>query len=184
MVSKIMDELLKIDRILLQNNLIFSFCGDIDQKLLELIIEMVKHYQENKSTGIKKNTNMTYIFIELVQNIKNYRLNQIDNANFDKIRDNIVVLVGKNEDGFYISCQNLVEINDAILLKSRLENLSELSLYELNKLYKFTRNKEIDPSKKGSGLGLIEVFRKVGKVEFLFSEYDELFSIFTVYVVV
>ncbi len=112
---------------------------------------------ENKanSEGQHHNTNLFYIFVELIQNIYKHGLS---NENGDVPG---LFYVQEYKDYFYFSSQNLSSIENAAITTKRIEDLNKLLPKELLSLYKQRLTEEVSFGEKKSGdIGLIEILKE------------------------
>jgi hypothetical protein len=92
-----------------------------------------------------------------------------------------ILVIGKQEGHYYVSCGNAIQNNKIPDLSEQLTKLQKMSKEELKQYYKEQRRKETPQDSKGAGLGFIELARKSEKpFEFSFDSINEQFSFFSI----
>ncbi len=166
--------------------IIFSYSGPVAHAGLEGIAQTLRRNLEMEEAGHNATQAVFSVFIEQMQNILNY------SAEHPKLADNDaeslrvgIIVVGVEEDNYFVYCGNRVLQADVANLKKRIELIRMMNKDELKSFYKERRRMEPEPGSKGAGLGLIEMARKAGQpIDFDFSAIDERFSFFSIKVVV
>lgn len=168
--------------------IMFCYCGPIAHAGIEGIAQTLRMNLEYDGTDNTAKNALFSVFIEQVQNILNYSAERWDCTRVDSENELSfgAVVIGKEKDGdYFIYCGNRIYNKDISLLKSKIDELKDLSKDELKALYKERRKMDPPPGSKGAGLGLVEIARKSGKpIEYSFRDIDAEFSFFTIKVVV
>jgi Family of unknown function (DUF6272) len=90
-----------------------------------------------------------------------------------------VAVPDEEDENYWILTGNWVDNANAQRLKSRIEELQDLSEDELQEQYIKSLNKEILPTAGGAGLGIIDIMRRAKRqVFFEFRETEHDFSVF------
>ncbi|MEG6522331.1 SiaB family protein kinase [Desulfotomaculum sp. 1211_IL3151] len=177
--------LMSLQSHLRQQGILISFSGKFSQIIIEELGEAVKKYLETEEHPKTDIFNVFSVFIEQTQNIKNYCESKIAAGSYDTIANSCIVIIGKDENGHYVSSGNIIENKDAKKLATRIENLIPLDKTSLKKLYKEKIKQELPPDSLGAGVGLIDIARKARKpLEYTVNMIDEQFSFFTLKVIV
>jgi len=95
-------------------------------------------------------------------------------------------ILGKEGKTYFIQTGNVMKNSSMELVKKRIDYVNTLDKKELRKYYKEQmRIKDTNPESKGSGLGFIEIARRVSSsLEYSFTPYEEGYTFFTLYVTI
>ncbi|MFC3767820.1 SiaB family protein kinase [Paenibacillus sp. GCM10012303] len=176
--------LIHVQNMLREHGILISFAGKLSQSLIEEYGTAVKTYLENEDRPRNEVTVIFSIFIEQTQNINNYCSSRKISANYEKIAHSSIVTIGKAEDGYFVCSGNAVEKEDLKQLTSQIDSLVAMDKAELKKLYKEKLREETPDVSDGAGLGLIDIARKAGSLEYFVTELDEQLAFFTLKAVV
>lgn len=163
--------------------IIISFNGSFTQGIIEEIGTAITSYlQSEKDTDETDIHNVFSIYIELAQNIKTYFLRKAVNADSHEISRRAfesIIVIGRQDEHFFVCSGNLVQHEDIAGLKQRIEYVNTLSKDQLKKYYKEILRKEIAPD-GSAGLGIIDMARKAAlPLEYLFMPRDDQYAFFT-----
>ncbi|MBN1251092.1 MAG: SiaB family protein kinase [Bacteroidales bacterium] len=158
------------------DSLLFVYMGFLSNIMVINSIDLIER-NIVKNEGFKKlRRKLSFLMIESFQNIIRY-------GDSPKIRKenylNEMFLVRNIGNHFYIVSVNLIENKKIKYVKSKLDIVNQLSLKELNDLYRkiLTNNEFTDAG--GAGLGFIEMARKTNqKLEYEFVTIDDDYSYF------
>jgi hypothetical protein len=157
-----------------ENNIIMLHKGNFSQEAIMPVLKMV----ENNMLHLdKKNINKKRAYHLLVESLQNIsRHGWTNNGHKEGI-----FLLQMAEQCFNISTGNFIENTKAERLKEKTEVLLNLTIPELNDLYKKTlRNGQMTEG-GGAGLGLIDMIRESEhRVSFGFTPYTDTVSFFTI----
>ena len=169
------------------NRILFCFVGPIAQSSIEGVGSTLKRNLDLEEAGCTAKMSVFSIFVEQVQNILNYSAEKLgESEDLDNELRVGVVVVGHEENGdYFIYCGNRIYNDDIVKLTEKIELINKLNKDELKTLYKEYRKKGNEPGSKGAGLGLIEIARRArGPLNFSFERIDEVFSFYSIRVVV
>ncbi len=167
-------------------NILFCYSGPVSQKSLEGVGTSLRRNLEYDEAGNKATLSIFSIFVEQVQNILNYSAEKLihEEPAEEELRFGVIV-IGREEYGYFIYCGNRVYNQDIPSLREKIEEVRSLDKDELKALYKTRRRMESAETSKGAGLGLIEMARKAGEpLEYSFTEIDRETSFFSIKVIV
>lgn len=141
--------------------IIFSFSGPISQVIVESIGITLRKKMQMEATGLSTIQRVFSVFVEQMQNILNYSAEVTPSftAVDEDLRSGVLIL-GHEDDSFYVCCGNYIERAAAEKLAGDLAALRPLSRDELKKLYKKQRKSDPPEGSAGAGLGLIEMARR------------------------
>ncbi len=154
-------QLFEIYKTFENKEVIFSFQGQVSEQLLVSVLDvMEKNFSEMEGeTKLKKK--VINVLVECIQNLYHHK-EIIDNESTQ-----VLLLVVKKEDGFYIQTGNYIDKHKGIELKDRLLKVNSFSKDELKEYYQKTLNEGFISEKGTAGLGLIDIARKSGnKLEY------------------
>jgi len=157
------------------DNLLFSYMGFLSNTMVINSIDLIERNIVKNKELKKIKRKLSFLMIESFQNIIRY-------GDAPKNRENYLkemFLVRNIKSHFYIVSVNLIENPKVKYVKTKLNNVNNLTNEELNKLYRkiLTNNEFTDEG--GAGLGFIEMARKTRhKLEFEFVKIDEKYSYF------
>ncbi len=163
---------------IVHNGIIYSYCGPISHELTELIVQTLRTQTKLSKTSTSMSLKLFSVFVEMIENISHYSL-PAENDKTDCSLGEGLVVVGKENDNYFLCCGNFVVTTEVETLQGRLENLQNMTKTELKSHYQKQRRKEPDASSKGAGLGFIEIARKANNFEFKIKKVDEKRSFFS-----
>ncbi len=169
-----------------KEKIIFCYSGPIAQSTIEGIGTTLRLDLKMEEADMSSSQKIFSVFIEQMQNVLNYSQEKILNdKELEKELKIGVLVIGQEENNFYVYCGNKVYNSDVEKIQSRMDELKGLSQEELKELYKKRRKSEQLEGSKGAGLGLIEMARKSGRpIESSFKKIDDEFSFFSIKVLV
>ncbi|WP_198264743.1 SiaB family protein kinase [sulfur-oxidizing endosymbiont of Gigantopelta aegis] len=160
---------------IIENNIILSFEGQISQGVLITLVDTLKmklmDEEDNNSEGGEEQKtpeeNKKYlvrkiysVFIELAQNLQNHSSER--NVTDKNSEGEGIIIIRENDDCYNIESGNLIKKEKIEELAQYIEHLNGLNDSELRKLYKLKLREARNESKRGAGIGLIEMLRKSG----------------------
>ncbi len=160
----------------LQNdNLSFVYLGSFNDEITERIIDISETNIANKHEEAKISNKVSFLLAECFQNVIKHG-DSLQKSSPEASGIFITRNIGKS---YYISSANLVENKDIEELKTKIEQINNLSPEELKKLYINVLSNLEFSNKGGAGLGLIEMARKSRqKLDFEFEYYNDKYSYF------
>jgi len=164
-----------------------AFSQDIVSKVAVMVRKKLRLDAVQSGVGLK----VFSVVIELMQNIMHYsfeKYSPLKNTDDDTDLRFGVVMVGRQDNHFYVFSGNEVENSQIDHLNSLLNQLQGMDKEELKKFYKQRRRQKdtaAENNSKGAGLGLIEVSRKASRpLEFEFRPANEATSFFSIKIVI
>lgn len=140
--------------------IIFSFSGPVSQSLLEGIGATLRQKMNLEETSTNVTQKVFSIFVELMQNVINYSAEKGPAGAEDNDLRFGVLIIGKQNEHFYIQCGNYIDTSQKVPLTEKLTKIQAMDKDELKRYYKEQRRKEAKEGSKGAGLGFIEMARK------------------------
>lgn len=161
----------------------FCFNGTLSQNLLKDIIRNIHCRRELKDATRTQLNRIISIVIELLQNVIFYSAGPAEycgNSGGKDMGDGIL-MIGRRDDTFFISCGNPVKQGKVESLRSRVEKLRGMDRNEIVRFYRRQLNELKDEESMGAGLGFIEISKKSSRpLEIAFDRLDEELSYFSI----
>jgi len=169
-----------------KDGIIFCFSGPTSQGIVEGVGEALKQKMQIEETTGKTARNLFSVFVEQMQNVIHYSAESVTGS--EKMDEGLrygIVIVGQENDHFYVLSGNYIEKAHGDEIEKRLLAIQKMSKEEMKVYFKEQRRKEPDASSKGAGLGFIETARKASEpIEFAIDQVDETYCFFTVKAVI
>lgn len=147
-------------RMMEEQHIVLSFKGEISNKTLVSLAEMIKKMFSAADKKVKVTKKIFSIFIEFAQNIYHYSAKKMFLDG--KMTGTGIITIEKN-DGFYkVKSGNLVENSAIPKLVKRIEYINNLDKAGLKGFYNEQLKLPRQAGKKGVGVGLIVIARKSG----------------------
>jgi hypothetical protein len=157
-----------------EKNILLSFKGALSQEILVEMGNLIKSHL-SMSKKIKK---IFAVFVELSQNIMHYS-DEKEYVSDISVGVGIILFI-ESDDTYIVLSGNLINNDKVESLRTRIENLKNLTQDELKNLYNEQIRNSRESESKGAGLGFIEICRKSdSNVNCEFFPYDDNNSFFT-----
>jgi len=126
----------------------------------------------------KNNQEIVSVFVEQLNNMLMYSAENIEEF------PRGFFIMGRTGSLFYIQTGNVMKTESIDIVKERIDHLNSLDKDAIRKYYKEQMKlDDKNPGSKGSGLGFIEIARRIySKIEYSFEPYSEGLVFFTLYV--
>ena len=160
-----------------KQDVMLSFRGALTSELLDSILTIVeqKLNQFEETTKIKKK-----VFNVLVECMQNLYHHTDDRKALKEQDSSVILMIAKKENGYCIITGNHVLNKNVEILKSRIDEINEMSREEMKAYYKSILNNGTYSEKGGGGLGIIDIARRSGqKLEYGFVKVDNENSFFS-----
>ena len=166
-------ELYKLKNDFLKNGITFCYSGYITEGTLVGIGDAIKKKLILDETDIQTSKVIFSIFVEQVQNMIRYSAETDKNDGSKEVRSGILT-VGRENQRFFISCGNKIDIEDVPRLEQILIQIQKMDKKELKKAWKEGLRSGPPKGSKGAGIGFIDIARKArGGIEFDFKKLDQ-----------
>lgn len=144
-----------------KEQILLCFNGPITRSLIEEIGNALKNYLQANDTEPSAAMDVFGTYIEMTQNIRHYA----NSKGYSEIEGAATIVVARHDNTHYaILAGNLVEKEDALSLRQRVESLAAMDKSELKAAYKQQlRVPREHDSTTGAGLGLLDIARKSSK---------------------
>ena len=178
-------------RMLHEKNITLVYSGPLWSEGIGGIAGTLKKRLEFDEISLETSQEVFSVFVEQMNNMLMYsvekELFEIANEKYSESPKGTFIL-GKNGRSYFIQTGNLMKTESVELVKSRIDYLNTLNKDELRIFYREQmRAEDGNPESKGSGLGFIEIARRISsKIEYSFMPYDddEGLTFFSLYVTI
>ncbi len=170
--------LFKLRNELIENGIIFSFSGTLSQNIISSIAETFEEKMQKSNIKFSLIQNIFSVFIEQIQNILSYS---------NHLNDFSIIAIGFNKhlNKYYVLSGNMIGLDKKDKIKDRIEKVNSMDKKELRTHYKELRKSGKDTHKRGAGLGFVEMAKKSTEpIEFMFEDFDDKFTFFTLKVII
>ncbi|GAB6054460.1 SiaB family protein kinase [Magnetospira thiophila] len=162
------------------NDVLFCYSGLVTEDVLTGIGLGLKLKLEREDTSKKVARALFSIFVEQVQNIIRYSIERDEPPpESDKEIGYGVLAVGNREDRYFVSCANMIALQDVQRLSRALKNIQSMSHDEIKAAYKKTLKGEVPEGSKGAGVGFLDIaMRATHGFEFDFLDVNDQHAYF------
>ncbi len=174
-------ELYQLRGTLQQDGIIFCYSGFMTEKILTGIALALKSKLAIDETDKKVARSLFSILVEQVQNVIRY------SAEYEPPEDETselrygVLIIGKKDNDFYVTCGNMVVNEDMQQLSDNLAEVQRMDKAELKARYKETLKGDTPDGSKGAGVGFLDIARRARNgFEFDFFQINDDFSYFSI----
>lgn len=155
-----------------KERLMFVYRGDISEKNSLSLLTLLENEMTDEAYGLVGRKRLFMFVLESLQNVSKH-------ADQDHYSGMSVVIYAKTDDGYRITTGNILENENVISLKERLDKINSLETDEVKAYYREVLSKTEFSSKGGAGLGLIEMAAKTGaRFDYDFVPVDDRYSYF------
>lgn len=163
---------------------LLTFSGSFSHSLLEELGLAVRKYLETDHLEKSAMMNVFSVYVEASHNVRNYTTLRLQDGDV-AVGQSSIVVIAKQDTHYEVNAGNMIKKADVAPLRQRLLSLRELDKGGLKSLYKEQLRKEREPSSQGAGLGLIDMARRsTAPLEFDFADVDDLYSYFSLRVII
>ena len=172
-------ELYKLKNYFQDNDVFFCYSGYLTEQTLAGIGDAIKKKLILDDTDRQVSKRVFSVFVEQVQNVIRYSAELEGGNDNPEIRYGIMV-VGRRDEDFFISCGNMIHKEDVPRLKKALTEIQRMDHGELKKAWKEQLRAGPPEGSLGAGIGFIDIARQAKKgIEFDFLEIDREMYFFT-----
>ena len=169
-----------------RDGVILYFSGPVSQSAVEGMAALMRTKMQSEDASMGAVQRVFAIMVELMQNIVRYSAERhVDNSTHQGEMAHGQVVVGREAAGrFFVACGNKVGATDCAELARHIEQLRSMGRDELKAYYKECRKQPDCITKKGAGLGFVEMARKASRpLDFDIEPVDGNTSFFSMKVV-
>ncbi|MBN2444070.1 MAG: SiaB family protein kinase [Spirochaetales bacterium] len=180
-----------------KDGVICCFSGPFTQDLLIGIGETLKKKMELDGESMSTAMDLFSIFVEETQNIIRHSAERLPvtkykpeaGSTLDALQSEAtkvhslalgIIVIGQKDDCYYVQGGNYIENDKVEAIRNKLNTLRNMNKEELKNYYKEQRKRKSHNNWNDTGLGFIEVARKVSRpIEFKFEKIDDTYSFFS-----
>lgn len=182
-------DMLKYYNMIKQENINIIYSGPIWSNGIEGIAATLKRRLEFDDLPLSASQAIFSVFIEQMTNMLMYSAEKeiFSNAKNEELEiSKGVFMLGEQNKTYFIQSGNMVQKENAELLKNKIDYLNTLDKAALRKYYKEQlKNENANPESRGAGLGLIEIARRAtSKIEYTFTPLENDMLFFTIFVTI
>lgn len=168
-----------------EDGVIFCFRGPMTQSLVENLENTLKLRVEQEGTDTNTTLKVFSIFVEQVQNVIHYSEDRTPPQEPGGIGFGLgIVLIGRKDGQFFVSCGNLIKNTDAPRMEEKLVKIKGMDKKQLRTYFKERIRSDPEEGSKGAGLGLIDMARKSRDIDFSFTLMDDVHTLFSIQVTI
>ncbi|OFY69791.1 MAG: hypothetical protein A3G23_14365 [Bacteroidetes bacterium RIFCSPLOWO2_12_FULL_37_12] len=166
-----------------QNNVMLTFKGEVTSELISTVLQIIENKLEQLEESVKVKKKVFNVLVECLQNLYHH-VDEIGNngINDPEVSDtrSAILMIWKEDSGYYIVTGNHLLNENAEMLRNRLDKINALDKAGLENLYNDILSNSGLNSKGGGGLGIIDIARRTGqKLEYYFQTVNDVYSFFS-----
>jgi len=170
-------DIYRLTEMLAQEHISLCYSGYLSDQVLAGLAKALRSQVAADNTDENLAKRVFSVFVEQVQNVMRYSADRLNDESGNDQSFGVVTF-GANEK-FFVLTGNRMLTADAERLRARLEEIRNLNKKELHAYYRQQLDACPEDSRKGAGLGLVEIARRVSQpVEFDFVPLDDERSFF------
>ncbi|GAB6051515.1 SiaB family protein kinase [Magnetospira thiophila] len=161
--------------------ILFCYSGYVTEEILSGIGDAIKRKLVMDDADTKTTRAVFSVFIEQMQNIIRYsaEMELTTSPEKDELRYG-VLLVGKKDGSFFVTCANMIRTADVARLEDWLSMVQGMDRQELKDTYKKKLRDHPPEGSKGAGIGFLDIARRASRpIEFTFENIGDEFTFFT-----
>jgi hypothetical protein len=170
---------MEIHKKMQHNSISLTFKGAVTFELVDSIIAIISNKLDQIETNIVTKKKVYGVMLECLQNLC-FHVDKPNDEHFNPYYDqqSALFMIDADDKGYQITTGNFIVKEKMEALKNWLDEINSLSEQEIKELYnKILRNKHF--SEKGTaGLGIVDMARKVGKLNYNFNTIDDKYEFF------
>ena len=170
------NDLLSMKDELDKEGVVFCYFGFITEDVLASIGSAIRDQLAIESVDRKVSRALFAIFVEQVQNVIRYSVEEESDTTVDPALELHygVLAVGQSEQGFFVTCANMINQKDVDRLRQNLTEIQNMNKDELKAAYKTKLRGDPPEGSKGAGVGLIDIARRASNgFDFEFKPVDD-----------
>ncbi|MBF0161823.1 MAG: hypothetical protein HQL88_06010 [Magnetococcales bacterium] len=167
-----------------EDGVLFCARGPMSQEVIEMLENVLKRQMEQERSDSNQTLRVFAIFVEQVQNIIRYSEERVCTSTGRGESGVGMVIVGRKQGHFFVSCGNLIKTTDRPPLEQQLVTIQGMNREQLRAYFKERGRSEPMAGSRGAGLGLIEMARRASDFSFSFSPWDAALTLFSIRVIV
>lgn len=158
---------------MIHNGFSMVYLGEFSSEITGMFTAMTESNMAKQSEEKSLKKRVFHVMVEVLQNLNKHS----DELQGDAAGNGLFI-VGKKDDIYYIITSNKVSRERKISLEQAIIQVNNASHEELKQMYLKQIKEGKLSSKGGAGLGLIDIARKTGKLNYQFIDMDESYFFF------
>lgn len=160
---------------MVENQLLLAYKDNINEETSDQLIAMVDSKMVGFDEEKKIKKKVFNVLVECLQNVSRHA-----EPEKGKDHESSILLIGRNENSFFIITGNMMNNDKTEGLKAKLDQINKLNPEQIRDKYKQLMNDMEFSDKGGAGLGLLDIARKsANKFEYDFRKLGDKKSYFT-----
>ena len=149
----------------------YSTILEYDGVLTQAIISHQMDILEHTITNISVFSKLSTIVVEMIQNMMKYSKSK--DINCRDIRPAGCIKVFNDGSKYMVVAKNIVAIEDKEKIEKILEEIKEMDIKEIKKMYRALRKSGKNTHAKGGGIGFYEIAKLVKDFEYCFEDINQ-----------
>jgi len=163
---------------MLDQKILLAYKGEFNHQIVNSILSNAKKQMQNMDIDMTIRKKLYNIMVECLENINRYAGADIF-VHDDSTPHYPVFLMGRSDEGYYVTVGNLIRDKDKIPLQQKIEDVNELNKEELKEKYREAIMSADVTEDSGAGLGLIDMaIKSDNKLEYTFNNVKDGVSFF------
>ncbi|WP_425390253.1 SiaB family protein kinase [Ekhidna sp.] len=164
-------------KMMTESSLNVVYMGNVTQATIDGITDMISEDLSTRNENRRVTKRVYHVMMESLQNICKHADSQSDEES-NSLEQGLVkkgiFLIGHNENEYFITTGNNIDMKSAVTLRDVLDNINSLDAAGIKQLYfEAMENSELGDT-GGAGLGFIDIAKKTGtKYEYYFEPDSE-----------
>lgn len=160
-----------------KHSIILAYEGEVTQEVTKAFTALAERNMEKEATDGKVAKKVYHVMVECLQNIAKHADDGSENSSNDLksgLVKNGIFVVGRDENGYYVTSGNPIEKDNIAGLKEMIDHINSLNEDEIKTLYKEKIKASRLSATGGAGLGFIDMVKKTkNKLAYDFRETED-----------
>ncbi|MFY0625845.1 MAG: SiaB family protein kinase [Reichenbachiella sp.] len=153
------------------------YLGKVTQSTIDGITDMMEDDMKDRKESKSVSKRVYHVMIEALQNICKHADSTADyasNSLEQGLAKDGIFLIGNNDDEYYVTTGNQIDLDQAVLLRDTLDHINALDKEGLRELHKEKMASGEISDVGGAGLGFIDIKKRTGtEYEYYFEPISE-----------
>lgn len=176
-LTNYMDFVMDFHKSMKKHKLILAYEGEVTQDVTKAFTALAERNMEKEATDGRVAKKVYHVMVECLQNIAKHADDVSENSS-NNLKEGLVkngiFVVGRDEEGYYITSGNPIEATNVPALKEMIDHVNSLDQDEIKALYKEKIKASRLSETGGAGLGFIDMVKKTkNKLAYAFKEQED-----------
>lgn len=176
-LNEYMDFVMEFHKSMIKHKLILVYEGEVTQEVTKAFTALAERNMEKEATDGKVAKRVYHVMVECLQNIAKHADDGSSNSSnsLEKgLVKNGIFVVGRDENGYYVTSGNPIEKENVPALKEMIDHINSLDQDGIKALYKEKIKASRLSETGGAGLGFIDMVKKTkNKLAYTFKEQED-----------